>query len=82
MLWECEVPAVASWGGRHLLWGLGATLLPAAAFMGVFLLGSRKADKTRRADRDDSLGIIKARLARGEIDQEEYLEMKKILEQA
>ncbi len=82
MLWECEVPAVASWGGRHLFWGLSATLLPAAAFMGVFLLGSRKADKTRRADRDDSLGIIKARLARGEIDQKEYLEMKKILEQA
>ena len=82
MMWECEVPAAASWGGRHLLWGLSATLLLAAAFMGVFLLGSRKADKTRRADRDDSLGIIKARLARGEIDRKEYLEMKKILEQA
>jgi putative membrane protein len=82
MMWECEVPAAASWGGWHHIWGLGATLLLAAAFVGIFLLGSKKADKTRRADRDDSLGIIKARLARGEIDQEEYLEMKKILEQA
>ncbi|OLN30018.1 hypothetical protein DVDV_0813 [Desulfovibrio sp. DV] len=42
-MWECEVPAVASWGRWHLFWGLGATMLLAAALMGVFLPGSRKA---------------------------------------
>ncbi|KHK00349.1 hypothetical protein NY78_4245 [Desulfovibrio sp. TomC] len=50
--------------------------------LGIFLLGARKTDKTHRADRDDSLEIIKARLARGEINQEDYLEIKKVLEQA
>ncbi|WP_300160662.1 SHOCT domain-containing protein [Solidesulfovibrio sp.] len=82
-MWECGVPAFTPWGGGHLFWGLGATLLLAAVLVGVFfLLGLRKVDKTRRADREDSLGIIKVRLAKGEINQEEYLAMKKILEQA
>ncbi len=82
-MWECEVPGFTPWGGGHLFWGLGATLLLAAVLVGFFfLLGSRKAERTRRADREDSLGLIKVRLAKGEINQEEYLAIKKILEQA
>lgn len=83
MMWECEVPGLASWGGGHLFWGLGTTSLIVAVLVGVFfLLGRRTADKTRRADREDSLDILKARLAKGEIDLEAYLAMKKILKQA
>lgn len=83
MMWECEVPGFTPWGGGHLFWGLGAALLFAAALAGfLFLSGSRKAERTRRADRENSLDIIKVRLAKGEIGQEEYLAMKKILEQA
>ncbi len=83
MMWECEVPGLAPWGGGHLFWGLGTTALIVAVLVGIFFLfGPRKADKTRRADREDSLGIIKVRLAKGEIDLEAYLAMKKILEQA
>ncbi len=83
MMWECEVPGPVPWGGGYLFWGLATTLLVAAVLVGgFFLLGSEKAHKTRRADREDSLDIIKVRLAKGEIDQEEYLAMKKILEQA
>jgi len=82
-MWECEVPGFTPWGGGHLFWGLGAALLLAAVLVGVFfLLGFRKAERTRRADREDSLDIIKVRLAKGEIDQEAYLAMKKILEQS
>lgn len=35
---------------------------------------------TRSRDRDDSLNILKARFARGEIDEEEYQRMRNMLE--
>ena len=83
MMWECAVPGLAPWGGGHLFWGLGTTALIIAVLVGLFfLLGRRKADKTRRADREDSLDILKVRLAKGEIDPQAYQAMKKILEQA
>uniref|UniRef100_I2PWY8 Putative membrane protein (DUF2078) n=1 Tax=Desulfovibrio sp. U5L TaxID=596152 RepID=I2PWY8_9BACT len=82
-MWECGVPGFTPWGEGHLFWGLGAALLLAAVPVGFFfLLGSRKAERIRGADREDSLGLIKVRLAKGEINQEEYLAIKKILEQA
>ncbi|WP_043640391.1 SHOCT domain-containing protein [Desulfovibrio sp. TomC] len=81
MMWDCGFPLSSLWIGGNVLWGLGAILLM-TVLLGIFLLGARKTDKTHRADRDDSLEIIKARLARGEINQEDYLEIKKVLEQA
>ncbi len=81
MMWDCGFPASFPWMGGHLFWGLGVILL-LAALLGLFLSGSRRADKARRADKEDSLGIIKARLAKGEISQADYLEIKKVLEQA
>lgn len=81
MMWDCGFPLSSPWMGGTTFWGLG-TILLLTALLGLFLFVSRRADKTSRADRDDSLGIIKVRLARGEINQEEYLEMKKVLEQA
>ena len=81
MMWDCGFPLSSPWMGGTTFWGLG-TILLLTALLGLFLFVSRRADKTSRADRDDSLGIIKVRLARGEINQEEYLEMKKALEQA
>jgi putative membrane protein len=80
-MWDCGFPVSSPWTGGTTFWGLGTILLMAALLV-IFLFVSRRADKTSRADRDDSLGIIKVRLARGEINQEEYLEMKKVLEQA
>lgn len=81
MMWDCGFPVSSPWMGGTTFWGLGAILL-LVALLGLFLFGSRRADKTRVADREDSLGIIKMRLARGELSQEDYQEIKKILEQA
>lgn len=81
MMWDCGFPVSSPWMGGTTFWGLGAILL-LAALLGFFLFGSRRANKTRIADREDSLGIINMRLARGELSQEDYQEIKKILEQA
>ena len=81
MMWDCGFPLFSPWMGGITFWGLGAILL-LAALLGFFLFGSRRANKTRIADREDSLGIINMRLARGELSQEDYQEIKKILEQA
>jgi putative membrane protein len=50
--------------------------------LGIFLWGLLKSSRTRFNDRDDSLRIIKHRLANGDITNEAYLEMKKIINQS
>jgi putative membrane protein len=60
-----------------LIWGLIILLL---VYLGAKLLSViRDAQGRKNSDRTDSLEILKIRFAKGEIDQEEYARMKKIL---
>lgn len=83
-MWRC---GHSCWmGGPFFLPGwLWALILLALAGVGIYLLvriaTSRSRDSTRYVqDRFDSAAILKTRLAKGEISQEEYARMKELLE--
>ena len=89
VMWNCNYgPWAGGWGGGFfpgnlwglLIWGLVIVLL---IYLATRLFRSR-ADHPLNAsrDRDDSLSILKTRLARGEISTEEYTQMKKVLSQS
>lgn len=50
-------------------------------FYGVYILIAKASEKPKDARSDNSLQILKERLARGEINEDEYEEIKKVLEE-
>lgn len=46
---------------------------------GVYLLAAKISGKPKETSSDESLHILKARLARGEISEEEYERLKEVL---
>ncbi len=82
-MWGCDYLVSSSWHGFGSYWVPGTLLVVIALLLLGFLLHASKGESKRRyGDRDDSLEILKLRLAKGEITQETYLEMRKVLEQA
>ena len=87
-MWSCNYgPWAGGWRGGFfpgqlwslLLWGLVIVLL-------VYLVTRISRPRLNTSlnayrDRDDSLTILKTRLARGEISTEEYAKMKQVLSQ-
>lgn len=71
---NCGGDGLTHWGG----W-LSTLILLVIASLGLWMFS--KARKIREAgrDKDDSLQILKNRLARGEITLEEYASLKKVL---
>jgi putative membrane protein len=90
-MWGCDyIPFLggSSWTGGFfpggilylLVWGLVVLLFIYAA---VRIFKAVTADKSaRHRDRIDSIAILKARFAKGEISREEFNKMKHILSQS
>ena len=90
-MWGCDyIPFLggSSWAGGFfpggifylLVWGLIVLLFVYAA---VWIFKAVTADKyARHRDRVDSLAILKARFAKGEISSEEFNKMKQVLSQS
>jgi putative membrane protein len=91
MMWECDyIPFLgkSGWAGGFfpggilylLVWGLVVFLLIYAV---VRIFKAITADKSGlHRDRIDSLAILKARFAKGEISHEEFNKMKQTLSQS
>ena len=88
-MWGCDyLPFSGRWGGGFfpgsfwslLIWGLVILL---AAYLAIRIFKSQAyISPGSSQDRVDSMAILKARFARGEITQEEFIKMKQILSQA
>jgi putative membrane protein len=78
-MWGCGVNSFLPWGGflSLLIW---IVIILALVLVVVKIFKSLNGDSVSRSDRNDSLDILKVRFAKGEITQEEYVKMKKILE--
>ena len=64
------------WGG-----GIGSLLLLVLIVAGVaMLIRAMSGDRAARNDRDHSMEILRTKLVKGEISEEEYRRMKEILE--
>lgn len=73
-MWGCAPSPFGYWSG--MLW------LVLAVAVAALLPGLRRGLRNRdgsRADREDSLRILRLRLAKGEISPEEYRRMREIL---
>ena len=84
-MWGCDYFPFSSWMGGGfaggifslLLWGL---IIFIVVYLIIKLIGTLRDGKTiQRRDRSDSLAILKMRLAKGEISQEDYIKMKETL---
>ncbi len=84
-MWGCNyLPFSGRWGPGffpggflHLIiWGLIIFLL---AYLVIRIVKRQDKASELPKDRIDSLAILKARFAKGEITQEEFIKMKKIL---
>jgi len=71
----------SNWPMGGGLFGLLLTILLLAGLIYVFalILQNFRPRPSSRTDRDDSLAILRARFARGEISSEEYERMKDFL---
>jgi putative membrane protein len=84
-MWSCNWGYGVGHGGwffGHGLFGVLFSLLLAAALVYIVILTVRAivAPKNRSSrDRQDSLAILQAKFARGEISEQEYLRLKEIL---
>lgn len=59
---------------------LGGVILLGLVYLATRFLGGRNNTPAgKKSDRDDSFEILKSRFARGDINQEEYVNMKRIL---
>lgn len=81
-MWGCDYipygPGMGGWGGWFpmLFWLL---ILGGIAFLAFKRLSPPFRNGNHNADRDDSLAILKTRLAKGEISLEEYNTLKGVL---
>lgn len=66
-------------GGGMYFWLIPLILLVLIIFSGYKLFGGDKGKETK-IKHGDPLLIVKERYANGEIDEEEYMKMKKVLE--
>lgn len=73
-MFGCSPGFFFHWGGWFT-----AFVLVAAGFLTAWLILKNSGKKAMRADRLDSLEILKARLARGDITLEEYNTLKSVL---
>ena len=84
-MWNCNWGYGVGNGGwffGHGLFGVLFSLLLAAALVYIFILTVRAILAPKHLpsrDRQDSLAILKAKFARGEISEQEYLRLKEIL---
>lgn len=76
-MWNCGTyPWLGGWMMGHSLWGL---LLLAGLGMLIWTVLRNRNTGNSAADRFDSLGILKLRLAKGEISVEEYNKLKTMI---
>lgn len=73
-MFGCAMEGFAHWGG----WFTGALFLAAGSLVTLLIVRARK-EKPINTDRIDSMEILKARLARGDISLEEYTTLKAAL---
>lgn len=79
-MWRCGFNSILPWGGGFLSLLIWAVIILALILVIVKIFQHLSVDRTYRNDRNDSMDILRVRFARGEITQEEYMKMKKILE--
>lgn len=73
-MFGCDLPAFSHWGG----WLVAVLFFGAGALLTYALSGKQKR-VNRNADSMDSMEILRARLARGDITVEEYTALKAAL---
>ena len=78
-MWGCGPKYVGSWSGTTPVIATIVIVALALCLLRAFLPRGRS--RGRHADREDSLRILKTRLARGEVSYEEYRRMKEVLEE-
>lgn len=78
-MWGCDYVSYASgWGGWFpmLFWLL---VLGGIAFLAFKALSGKPRNGNQDADKNDSLEILKLRLARGDINMDEYNTLRSVL---
>lgn len=85
-MWGCDyTPMPGAWRGDVFPWGLLSLLIWGVvivliAYLVILLFKSQKHGlQGASQDRIDSLAILKARFASGEISQEEFIKMKRLI---
>lgn len=72
-------------GMGHMMGGMGFIgmifwiIILGLLFYGVYILIAKASEKPKGVRSDDSLQILKKRLAQGEINEDEYEKLKKVL---
>lgn len=72
-------------GMGHMMGGMGFIgmifwiIILGLLFYGVYILIAKASEKPKGVRSDDSLQILKERLAQGEINEDEYEKLKKVL---
>ena len=82
-MWNCGYISSIAFGGMGFGGGFGMLagllLLLLLVYLAVKVVGSRGATSVHAADRRDSLEILKTRLAKGEINVDEFNTLKNVL---
>lgn len=82
-MWNCGYISSMAFGGMGFGGGfgmlVGLLLLLLLVYLAVKVVGSRGATRYHAADRRDSLEILKTRLAKGEINVDEFNTLKNVL---
>jgi len=88
-MWGCNYTAMSNgWEGAFFPWGflsllIWGVVILSIAYLVIRLIKTQEHDSRGASqDRIDSLAILKARLAKGEISQEEFVRMKKIISES
>lgn len=74
-MYGCSFGRAFGWGG----WWIEGILCLLAVGVALYLVSRLFGSKTVNRDRNDSLEILKLRLAKGEISLEEYTTLKNVL---
>ncbi len=82
-MWNCGYISSMAFGGMGFGGGFGMLagllLLLLLVYLAARVFGSRGATRDHAADRRDSLDILKTRLAKGEINVDEFNTLKNVL---
>lgn len=82
-MWNCGYISSMAFGGMGFGGGFGMLagllLLLLLVYLAARVFGSRGATRDHAADRRDSLEILKTRLAKGEINVDEFNTLKNVL---